>query len=939
MGRNTGLFSPKDPWGWPVTEYEEAYQLVPGLESIAQQITGELLALARDGHAIGISHKQLVDNPYWPRELASRAGALEHERFVLLLPLALSRTQDDKGRVRWTVFGSSEQGPSWAFWRGFYASPHREIPREQALDFFVRIIRLAYGAPLASSGDLHDAGFRILLRKDEADGRPPGWVRHFTWRQGEPLDGVRYLLTFVPFAELAGPVQQRYFEGRLHLLPFPGSMLFWGARNYAGMQKEHPFAMQIPLLHALARHEGPQGLRVPQSGWMHEPGPGNAALDDAHGPVRNTYIRTHRWARVHRHEDEIAVLAREDKLMHVLFSSQPEDVELYGKPMARNAQIWTSRYHFLFDGPRADRQAIVQTLDAIGAGGTFGYRFQFPAMRVGVHEVYWHRPLTSCLPAGADRAVVVPGGPAGYLTAYSLRRPGIARPVELWPRLLERAEHLAAAHGFEHETDGHPHQTALNVRKLLEVSSAPGFQPLPRAFARSLLTLGKRQSLDEWLASLPARARDPEIGERLSAGLNRKLVSRTRPAAARSAGKAADSLTFAFTATRAFETRYWNAIRTLSHGAFVNKCNADCVQDPVTHRGLRHHHRDLEALGDYLLAHYRKVVSACGLGEKALVGELPFRWETDFDFSWAGGWLNNQQSRTHERNLLVVIPGRNRRRAVVMADHYDTAYMEDVYDKARGGSGARLAAAGADDNHSATAALMLAAPIFCRLSREGKLGCDVWLLHLTGEEFPSDCMGARRLCSSLVERSLKFQLPEGRCRDLSKVRVQGVYVLDMVAHNNDHARDIFQIAPGTGQDALRLAYLAHQANESWNEGTEVWNRRPSRRGRGRSRRSPNGSTLPPIAGHPALSGEVRLPYDPRSTLYNTDGQIFSDAGIPVVLFMENYDINRTGYHDSHDTMANIDLDYGAAVAAIAIESVARASAALQRGRTTINGGS
>ncbi len=47
--------------------------------------------------------------------------------------------------------------------------------------------------------------------------------------------------------------------------------------------------------------------------------------------------------------------------------------------------------------------------------------------------------------------------------------------------------------------------------------------------------------------------------------------------------------------------------------------------------------------------------------------------------------------------------------------------------------------------------------------------------------------------------------------------------------------------------------------------------------------------------------------------------------MPVVLFMENYDINRSGYHDSHDNMANIDLDYGAAVAAIAIEAVARAA--------------
>jgi hypothetical protein len=39
--------------------------------------------------------------------------------------------------------------------------------------------------------------------------------------------------------------------------------------------------------------------------------------------------------------------------------------------------------------------------------------------------------------------------------------------------------------------------------------------------------------------------------------------------------------------------------------------------------------------------------------------------------------------------------------------------------------------------------------------------------------------------------------------------------------------------------------------------------------------------------------------------------------------MEYYDINRQGYHDSQDIMANIDLDYGAAIAAIAIETVAR----------------
>ena len=88
----------------------------------------------------------------------------------------------------------------------------------------------------------------------------------------------------------------------------------------------------------------------------------------------------------------------------------------------------------------------------------------------------------------------------------------------------------------------------------------------------------------------------------------------------------------------------------------------------------------------------------------------------------------NQEGETYERDLVMVIPGKNRRRAVIMADHYDTAYMEDVYGYAGKGGGPRLAAAGADDNHSATAAMMLAAPIFLELGQAGQAGCG----HLAG---------------------------------------------------------------------------------------------------------------------------------------------------------------------------------------------------------------
>ena len=202
------------------------------------------------------------------------------------------------------------------------------------------------------------------------------------------------------------------------------------------------------------------------------------------------------------------------------------------------------------------------------------------------------------------------------------------------------------------------------------------------------------------------------------------------------------SLTYERTARRSYEKAYWQTIAKLATGRFKNKDNADCVLDPQTRKRLAHHNRNLEALGDYLLAHYAKVASAAGMTEQVLVGELPFRWQTDFHFSWSGGWKLNQEGETYERDLVIVIPGKNRRRAVIMADHYDTAYMEDVYGYFGKGGGPRIAAAGADDNHSATAAMMLAAPIFLDLARQGKLETDIWLVHLTGEEFPSDCMGA-----------------------------------------------------------------------------------------------------------------------------------------------------------------------------------------------------
>jgi hypothetical protein len=196
-------------------------------------------------------------------------------------------------------------------------------------------------------------------------------------------------------------------------------------------------------------------------------------------------------------------------------------------------------------------------------------------------------------------------------------------------------------------------------------------------------------------------------------------------------------------------------------------------------------------------------------------------------------------------------------------------------------------------------------------------------LHLTGEEFPADCMGARNFCRTSIEKNIYVRLEDGSTADLSGTVIKGVFVMDMIGHNRDDDQNIFQISPGKSAASLKLAWQAHIANMMWNAGTGIWNQQTDRRHLGKGRRIAENQEIPDPAKHLAIEGEVRTQFNPHSSIFNTDGQIFSDVGLPVVLFMENYDINRTGYHDTKDTLENIDLDYGSAFAAIAIETIAR----------------
>jgi hypothetical protein len=883
-----------------ISEYEQAHELRPGLERIATRVLGELAKLLR-GEATDLSRTLLERNPAWPETLAEacRRRAAVAAPLHLLLELALSRTQDDKGNVRWTLFGVSHEEPGAPLWSSLGADAEAQLGR--IAGFCLR------EPPLAPEA------LRVLASADEL---PPA-LRPRILSAQEPLDGVRVLVSFRPFAELPAAVQERHLAGRLAILPTPASLVFREHPGYRRLAEDLPRARQIPLLHLFPRGAGP-GLRIPQSGWLDERA-GDERTQDGHLRVESL-ARPHRFQRVAR-DEEAAEGAFLDRVSRVLFSVEPDDLGLYGKPLARNAQVWRADYRLLLDGPRATDAELARAAAEVRAGGRFGYRMLYPPMQIGRRELFWHLPLVARLdPAAGQVELLEEGAPLGYLLAEPQPGEGIG-PIVLEPRLLARSGHREAVTQFLREPGRARHTTCHNLRRLLDWSDHLG-GPLPGPLARALVRAPQEHSLDEWVARLPALALDAAAGERAVAELRARIAG---------AAPAGAPLTLAGTASRAFEEELWRTIAWLAEGELQAKDNADPVAvnagrdggqvaSLVRSRPRRRH--DLDRLGDELHARHDALIARHQLTGRAFVADQRFRWESGCELAWSERWRANRAGEAFERNVVVVIPGRDRGEAVVMADHYDTAYMEDAYDPARGGDRLRVAAAGADDNHSATATLLAAADALLPLAREGKLARDVWLVHLTGEEFPADCLGARAFSQALVERRLRLSGRDGAILDLSRVDVVGAFVLDMIGHNSERGRDLFQISAGEGAAAARLAARTLAACQRWNAHTRTCNRSSERAGRGRARRMPDGSSPPPPFAHLPLAGEIRAEWEPRSSLYNTDGQIFSDVGVPVVLLMENYDLDRAGYHDTSDTLAMIDLDYAAALAAIAIEAVA-----------------
>ena len=211
---------------------------------------------------------------------------------------------------------------------------------------------------------------------------------------------------------------------------------------------------------------------------------------------------------------------REDQAAHVLFSSVAEDLGLYGKPMARNSQIWSHDCQLVLDGPWASHRELVAAAEALAGGGLFGYRFLFPgdACRrarglLALAAEYPHLdPIT-------DEPRERRGHFQATLSGIATSQPRIDRPIELWPRQLAREPYEFAARLLSNNHDPgearQRHIDAINIRKLLDTRVLWGHR-LESSFARALLTAGKNVTLDAWLDVVSKSIAPPDDVRRLN---------------------------------------------------------------------------------------------------------------------------------------------------------------------------------------------------------------------------------------------------------------------------------------------------------------------------------------------------------------------------------------------------------------------------------------
>ena len=301
------------------------------------------------------------------------------------MSLALSRTQDDKGNDRWTLFG---------------VQPRRRGRRDLA--------RRDRGQPRRA---------RALLRRWFALGHDrraasakfddPRWHRHDRHvRAVREAAGVR--AQGVPRERTSRSCRRRRASCS------SSTRGYRELATHAAARDADPAAAHLP-----ARRESCP-IRIPQSGWLDEG-------EHAHH-VKTHISRTHRWQRVERDGDG---QLRRQGLGRAVLDRRRRDRSLRqaARAQLRRSGRTTTRSCSMVRA--ADRAAIETAGKIVDVGGRFGYRMYCPPMRAGAREVFWHVPLVA---TATGRLRGMPGmmtaelaDPQHHARAEAARAPGARR--------------------------------------------------------------------------------------------------------------------------------------------------------------------------------------------------------------------------------------------------------------------------------------------------------------------------------------------------------------------------------------------------------------------------------------------------------------------------------------------------------------------------------
>ena len=312
--------------------------------------------------------------------------------------------------------------------------------------------------------------------------------------------------------------------------------------------------------------------------------------------------------------------------------------------------------------------------------------------------------------------------------------------------------------------------------------------------------------------------------------------------------------------------KFFQDVRILSGDVPVNFLKNGKVKEATfKKKGSYEKDNDLEALVDYLEDRYAKL------------NIKTYRQR----FTWR---------KLPQSNLIAFIRGENSGQGqpvVILADHIDTAVAEDTFEK----NGTRVTVQGASDNVTATVTLLRAAEVL----KDMKPKYDILLVHLTGEEFPSDGLGAWKFLSEALQN---------KGTPVSNLQVKAVVIPDFIGFHHK-GENKYQINPNFSGDAVRLARLALDAHEKM---------------------------IPRRGNQPLWEIVYRPRHHPASGVFNTDVMEFEYMGIPGLLFNEFLDYSSDNLrkmdphnHQSDDIPLNIDYPYATEISKVIIETTIRAA--------------